>query len=202
MLRRAFTLIELLVVISIIAVLAAMLLPALSRAMDAGKTTRCRSNLRQIGVACQMYNEDNNNHLPSAYMLGRSYYRRLKDTNCLARYFQTYLPTNSVWLCPSGNPAINTNNINYAWTLNSDVVSETGSQIAFNNATTTAALWDNYCFPQPSDFNQIEPTTGPSFATPDGWYCPHSGKKLVNTLYLDDHVSSGRVGVVAATPVQ
>ena len=62
--HRAFTLIELLVVIAIIALLAALLLPVLGRAKEAGRGAACLSNLRQIGVALQLYIQENNNRLP------------------------------------------------------------------------------------------------------------------------------------------
>src|SRR5687768_4595333 len=71
--RHAFTLVELLVVIGIIALLIAILMPALSKAREQANMVKCMSNMRQIGQAYIMHAQEHRNHVPTAGLIHRPY---------------------------------------------------------------------------------------------------------------------------------
>src|SRR5688572_7499068 len=60
----AFTLIELLVVIAVVGIMAALLLPALSKTREQARSTGCRNNMKQLALAFLMYSEDNEDTFP------------------------------------------------------------------------------------------------------------------------------------------
>jgi prepilin-type N-terminal cleavage/methylation domain-containing protein len=66
--RYVFTLIELLLVISIIAILAALLLPALTRAKTVARQSLCLSNMKQVGQGVFLYTDDFNEYFPSIHI--------------------------------------------------------------------------------------------------------------------------------------
>lgn len=110
--RRGFTLIELLVVIAIIGILAAMLFPAFSQARESARRAVCLSNLRQVGMALQMYTMDNNERLPGPGASGREWPVSL----------QPYMKSTQILVCSSdshsGEPTISGEGVfplSYGW---------------------------------------------------------------------------------------
>lgn len=116
---QAFTLIELLVVIAIIAILAALIFPALQGVQDRGKTVTCTGNLRQIGAAVYAFAGDHDGTLPPGIIQDGSGVNGANDFETILvsrKYISAPAPTSasdvprsSSFRCPAGLSQVSTN---------------------------------------------------------------------------------------------
>jgi prepilin-type processing-associated H-X9-DG protein len=160
-------LIELLVVIALIATLAALLFPTFGRAKESGRATVCLSNLHQIGVALQLYTQDNGNRLPS--MRDKS----LTTTNELPApelVLSNYLGSVRILQCPSDRQNLfETTGSSYSW----------NSLLNGQDADHLSALGMRF------DPHQI-----PLMFDKDRFHKARGSKKEVNYLYADGHIKN------------
>jgi prepilin-type N-terminal cleavage/methylation domain-containing protein/prepilin-type processing-associated H-X9-DG protein len=169
--RRAFTLIELLVVLAIIGILAGLLLPTLGRAKEAARGTACLSNLRQVGLALQMYVQENNSRLP--VMRDRLVSGNPSGTNALPSVevvLRAELGNTNVLRCPSDR---------------ANIFEQTGSSYSWNSllngqredALTVFGL-------------RFDPHAIPVFYDKEGFHAKRGDGKEVNYLYADGHIKN------------
>jgi prepilin-type N-terminal cleavage/methylation domain-containing protein/prepilin-type processing-associated H-X9-DG protein len=165
-----FTLIELLVVLAIIGILAGLLLPTLGRAKATAKGIACLSNLHQIGIALQLYVQDNRNKLP--FMRDRPVATNgvPLDLPGPDLVLATYLGNLNVLRCTADTRQI---------------FERSGSSYAWNNLLNGQDAEQLTVFGMAFDSHQI-----PVFYDKESFHLARGESRSVNYLYADGHIKN------------
>jgi len=184
----AFTLIELLVVIGIIGILASLLLPALGGARRRAHTVACISNLRQLGLALNLYVEDNQNRLPVCAWPLPSQGTNQPPLPPIMKPLMPYLKAKDVFRCPADRNIFPAEQTSYEW-----------------NGWLNGASYDH-----PEDWSdvtkaEVDLLFGGRYYTPllgdAGVFHPASGTWMgKNALYFDGRVERVKLKVATIPP--
>jgi prepilin-type N-terminal cleavage/methylation domain-containing protein/prepilin-type processing-associated H-X9-DG protein len=207
---RAFTLIELLVVIATITILVAIAVPALNSALERAKATKDMSNLRQIGMATQLYMNDNSGVL---FSTGSSWMSQLYSVNAATpKYLSSWKVLVSPF-DPVANPAVpnrtaSTNNaksaVSYGINATSGVVGISADRISkpavfivfapTQDSTSTAVRFQGVGnttsdtnLANSSNVKVVTNTSTPGGTATGG---THSSRTKINALFADWHVET------------
>lgn len=183
----AFTLIELLAVVAVVSVLASLAYAGVGAAIGKGHTTRCLSNLRQVGTAIQMFVGEHGGRLP-----GVEHAQQVSWTNTLA----AYLGTNFIGRCPALREYPPQMRVTYGW---NDMLVETntyeGIQLSrVTQASATMVLAEKQAGGDLRDHFHFRGSLGIrgriSMAAFEGAVNTTAHGSKANYLFLDGHVES------------
>ena len=184
--KTAFTLVEMLVIISIIAILVAMMMPALEKALSASRTTACQNTVRGLGVAGMQYIDDNHGWLPSWGGNWNPWWGQLISPYLFPGYTAGSIPNieNSPLKCPLNGKVLKDNGVLFKHSYNYHMLFSNTRQRSMKSPANTVWFYDAQSFGYPFPAQGQSFTYAPNQSNRAGHW-RHSG--LLSMVMLDGH---------------